>query len=142
EVEREVVARARRDARVREPVLGGQGGHDRLRPVSPRHGQPVGAAGDRVAHQDLQVVAGGELDRLDPPLACLVRELEALRLAAARARGVGEGGGKRRAGGAGGPRRTRTRTRRAERVAATASHSAITTAAAASGSPTTIAHTT
>ena len=83
EVEREVVARARRDAGVGQVELGGDRGDDRLRAVAAGHRQPVGAAGDRVAHELLEVPRGAELDRLDPARAGLVGQREALGLAAA-----------------------------------------------------------
>ena len=67
EIEREVVARARRDAGVRQSELGGDGSHDRLRAVSPGHGQRVRTAFDGVADERLEVVAPLQLDRLDPP---------------------------------------------------------------------------
>ena len=65
EVEREVVARARRDARVGQAELGGDRGDDRLRAVAPGHREAVGAASDGVADERLEVVAAAELDRLD-----------------------------------------------------------------------------
>ena len=85
EVEREVVARPRRDAGVGQAVLGGERRDDGLRTVATRHRQRVGAAVDRPPHQCHQVLPGRQLDRLDAALARLVGEREALRLAATRA---------------------------------------------------------
>ena len=59
EVEREVVAGARRDAGVREVELGRDRGDDRLRAVPAGHRQAVGAASHRVADQRLEIVAAG-----------------------------------------------------------------------------------
>ena len=67
EVEREMVAGAGGHARVRQPELGGDRGDDRLRAVPTRHREPVRAALDRAADEHLEVVAGLQLDRLDPP---------------------------------------------------------------------------
>ena len=86
EVEREVVARAGGHARVGQPVLGGDRRDDRLRAVAAGHREPVGAALHGPANERLEVLAGLQLDRLDPARACLVGEREALRLAATRAR--------------------------------------------------------
>ena len=83
EVEREVVACARRHARVRQVELRGDRGDDGLRAVAAGHRQPVGAAGDRVAHEPLEVPRGTELDRLDPARPGFVRHREPLGLAAA-----------------------------------------------------------
>ena len=86
EVEREVVAGAGGHARVRQPELGGDRGDDRLRAVPARHREPVRAALDRAADEHLEIVTRLQLDRLDPPLARLLGEREALRLPAAGAR--------------------------------------------------------
>ncbi len=86
EVEREVVARAGGHARVRQPALGRERRDDRLRAVAAGHRERVGAAIDGPANERLEVVAGLQLDRLDPARACLVGEREALRLPATRAR--------------------------------------------------------
>ena len=87
EVEREVVARAGRYARVRQAALGGDRRDDRLRAVAAGHRERVGAAIESAADERLEVPGRAELDRLDPTLARLVGEFEALRLAAARASG-------------------------------------------------------
>ena len=69
EIEREVVARARRNAGVRQRALGGDRSHDGLRAVSPGHRQRVRTAFDRGPDERLEVVAPLQLDRLDPPRA-------------------------------------------------------------------------
>ena len=78
-----MVARARRHAGIGQIELGGDRRDDRLRAVAAGHREPVGAAGDRIAHELLEVPGRAELDRLDParPRFCVHRE--ALRLAAA-----------------------------------------------------------
>ena len=94
-----MVSRPGRDAGVGQAALGGDRGDDRLRAVAAGHRQRVGAGGDGVADQRLEVGARGQLDRLDRARARLVGELESLRLAAAglrvveehRALGVGRG---------------------------------------------------
>ena len=96
EVEREVVARPRRDAGVGQVELGGDRGDDRLRAVAAGHRQPVGALGDGGAHELLEIAAERQLDRLDPARPCLVGELEALRLAAAGLRVEEQTGSPRR----------------------------------------------
>ena len=86
EVEREMVARSRRDAGVGQSVLGGDRRDDRLRAVAARHRERVGAALDGRAHERLEVAPGSQLDRLDAAGASLLGEVEALGLAAAGAR--------------------------------------------------------
>ena len=81
-----MVARAGGYARVGQPALGGDRGDDRLRAVAAGHRERVGAAIQGAADERLEVPGRAELDRLDPALARLVGELEALRLAAARLR--------------------------------------------------------
>ena len=88
EIEREMVTRPRRHAHVREPPFGGDRGDDRLRAVAARHAYRVRAVGDRVAHERREVIAEMQLDRLDAASASLARDLEALRLPAARLRVV------------------------------------------------------
>ena len=90
EVEREVVASARRDARVRKASLGCDAGDDRLRPVAPGHRQRIGAVVQRAADELLEVGAGRQLDRLDAPRAGLVGHVEARDLPATGARVVEE----------------------------------------------------
>jgi hypothetical protein len=65
EVEGEVVARARRDAGERQPRLGGDSCHHRLRAVASGHGHGVGTVGDGGADQRPEVRTGLQLDRLD-----------------------------------------------------------------------------
>ena len=65
EVEGEVVARAGRDADEGKIVLDGDGGHQRLRAVTARHGQAVGPTSDGVAGQLLEVEPAIEHDHLD-----------------------------------------------------------------------------
>ena len=117
EVEGEVVARPRRDAGVGHVAPGGDGGGDRLRPVTAGHGDGVGAALDRRAHQFREIVPGAQLDRLDPAVARLRREGEAGGLPVAGARideqdgalgRVGSGQLDLRPGRRAGPRRARS----------------------------------
>ena len=56
EVEGEVVAGARGDARVGQPVFGGRCGDDGLGAVPTRRGQPVGARRDGVVDELLEIV--------------------------------------------------------------------------------------
>ena len=86
EVQREMVAGAGGYARVRQPELGGDRGHDRLRAVPTRHRQPVRAALDRPTDQRLEIIAGLQLDRLDPARARLLVQRETLRLSPAGSR--------------------------------------------------------
>ena len=86
EIEREVVAGTRRDAGERQIVLGGDRGHQRLGAVTAGGRQSVGSPGHRVADELCEVVAGLQLDRLDPACPRLVGEVVAHGLAAARAR--------------------------------------------------------
>ena len=97
-IESEVIARAGRDARIRQVVLGGQLGHDRLRAVAARRSQAVGAALHCVADELFEVVTEVQLDWLDTPAACLIGEVEPLGLAAARLGVVDEHGAGRRIG--------------------------------------------
>jgi hypothetical protein len=83
EVEREVVARARRDAGVGQIELRGDRGDDGLRAVAAGHRQPVGTAGNGVAHELLEVPRWAELDRLDPARPGFVGHLETGGLATA-----------------------------------------------------------
>ena len=83
-----MVARAGGHARVGQPALGGDRGDDRLRAVAAGHRERIGAAIYGPAHERLEVLAGLQLDRLDPARACLRGEREALRLPSARARVV------------------------------------------------------
>ena len=68
EIQREMVAGARRHACVRQPNFGGDLSNDRLRTVPACHREPVRAALDRAAYQRLEVLAGLQLDRLDATL--------------------------------------------------------------------------
>ena len=86
EVEREVVARARRDAGVRQVVLCRDPRDDGLRPVAARHREAVGAAAERRDDERLEVVAGAQHDHLQPALACRADEPRALRPPVPRAR--------------------------------------------------------
>ena len=74
EIEREVVARTGRYARVGQAALGGDRRDDRLRAVAAGHREPVGAAIEGAADEPLEVPGRAELDRLDPALARLVGE--------------------------------------------------------------------
>ena len=78
-----MVSGPRRDAGVGQATLGGDRRDDRLRAVAAGHRQRVGARGDGVAHEPLEVAPRGQLDRLDPTGPRLVGQLEPLRLAAA-----------------------------------------------------------
>jgi hypothetical protein len=97
QIEREVVPGSSRDARIGQILLGCDRGDDRPRAVATGHRQRIGAAGDRGAHELLQVAARRELDRLDAAGPRLVGEIGLLGLAAAglrveeenRVRGVG-----------------------------------------------------
>ena len=84
EVEREVVAGAGGHAGVRQPTLGGDGRHDRLRAIPARHRESVRAARPH-PDQGLEVVTGLQLDGLDASLGRL-GEREALGLPATGAR--------------------------------------------------------
>ena len=84
EVEREVVAGTRWDAGERQIVLGGDRGHQRLGSVTAGGRQSVGSPGHRVADELYEIVAGLQLDRLDPTCPRLVGEVVAHGLAAAR----------------------------------------------------------
>lgn len=86
EIEREVVAGAGGHAGVGQPALGGDLGNDRLRAVPTSHREPVRATLDRAAYEHLKVIAGLQLDRLDPTFPSLLGELEAFRLPATGAR--------------------------------------------------------
>ena len=83
EVEREVVARSRRDADVGDVAPGGDRRHERLRAVAAGHPDDLRAARDRALGELEQVIAALQDDRLDAPLAGLGGEVEALGLAAA-----------------------------------------------------------
>ena len=83
EIEREVVARTRRHARVGQVELGGDRRDDGLGAVAAGHREPVGSAGDRLANEPLEIPRRAELDRLDPARARLGRDREALGLATA-----------------------------------------------------------
>ncbi len=86
EIEREVVACARRNARIRQAGLGCCRCHDRLRPVPAGHRKPVGPALERGVYERLERRVERQLDRLDAAPARLVGEVKALRLPATRAR--------------------------------------------------------
>ena len=86
EIEREVVARARRDAHIGNVVLAGDLGDDRLRPIAAGHAEHTRASLHRGKRERAQVVAGREHDRLDAALLALLGEMEAPDLPAARAR--------------------------------------------------------
>ena len=86
QIEREVVARARRYAGVGEAELRGDPSHHRLRAVAARHRERVGPARDGVPHKSLEVGARGQLDGIDSAGARLVLEVKARRLAVAGAR--------------------------------------------------------
>ena len=66
EVEGEVVAGARGDARVGQPVFGGRCGDDGLGAVPTRRGQPVGARRDGVVDELLEIVTALQLHGPDP----------------------------------------------------------------------------
>ena len=83
QVEREMIPGPRRDTRVRQVELGGDLGHDRLRPVPSGHGHGVGSASHRRAHQLLEIVPPPELDRLDAPPPRFLGQVEPSRLPAA-----------------------------------------------------------
>ena len=83
QVQRQVVARAGRDARVGQPELGRPRGHDRLRAVPARHRQRVGAALHRRADQRVEVVVPVQHHGLDAAGPRLVVQREALGLAPA-----------------------------------------------------------
>ena len=85
EVEREVVARAGRDAGERQVVLGGDRRDQGLGPVAARRRERVRAIGHRRADELLEVIARGELDGLDPPRARLGGEIGLERLPASGA---------------------------------------------------------
>jgi hypothetical protein len=74
EIEREVVAGTGGHACVWQPELGGDRGNDRLRTVPAGHRQAVRAELDRATYEHLKVVAGLQLDRLDPTLSSLLGE--------------------------------------------------------------------
>ena len=82
QVEREVVAGTGRDAGERQVVLGRDRRHERLGAVAASRGEPVGATGHGVTDQLFQVVAGLQLDRLDPTCPRLVGQVVADGLAA------------------------------------------------------------
>ena len=84
EVEREVVARARRDADMGDVVQRGHCCHERLRPVAPGHADDLRAIRDSALGELSQVVPGLQDDRPDASPPGLVGELEALGLPAAR----------------------------------------------------------
>ena len=81
EVEREVVAGARRDTRERQVVLGRDRGHQCLRAVATRSRERVGAPRDGIEHHLPPVVTGVKLDRFDAPLSCLLVEVRRRRFA-------------------------------------------------------------
>ena len=83
QVEREVVAGAGRDAGERQVVLGRDRGDERLGAVTARRREPVGASGHGVTNELLEVVAGLQLDRLDPARPRLVGQVVADGLASA-----------------------------------------------------------
>ena len=60
-----MVARSSRDADEREVVLDGNGCHQRLRAIATRHGQAIGAAGDRIAGKLLEIETVIEHDHFD-----------------------------------------------------------------------------
>ncbi len=84
QIERQVIAGARRDAHVRETALHRHLGDDRLRSVPAGHAERAGARVRGVERQSAQVVAAGQQDRRDAPLAALVGEVKPLDLSAAR----------------------------------------------------------
>jgi len=77
-----------RDARVRKVQFRGDHRHDRLRSVSPGHGEPVRATLYGSSDKLFEIVAAAQLDRFDPAAAGLVGKVEALGLAAAGKRVV------------------------------------------------------
>jgi hypothetical protein len=66
-IQREVVAGPRRDDNERDPVTTRHRGDRRLRAVTTRHAEQVGASGHCVLGQLAQVVAPIQDDRLDAP---------------------------------------------------------------------------
>src|SRR4029453_7708482 len=80
EIEREVIAGTGGHACVRQPELGSDRCNNRLRTVPPGHCQPVRAALDCAAYEHLKVIAGLQLDRLDPPPGSPLWGRKALRL--------------------------------------------------------------
>jgi hypothetical protein len=70
DVEREVVARAGRDAHKRDPVRSRHCGYDRQRPVATGHPERIRAGRHGFTGQRVQVLARGEDDSLDPPFPC------------------------------------------------------------------------
>ena len=83
EVEREMVARSRRDARIGEVELRRDHRHDRLRAVTAGHRQRVRASLHGIADERLEIGAAAQLDRLDTPPPSFVGQVEPLRLTTA-----------------------------------------------------------
>ena len=83
QIEREVVAGTGWDAGEGQVVLGRDRGDERLGAVTACGRESVGPVGHRVTDQLLEVVAGLQLDRLDPTRPSLVGQVVADGLAAA-----------------------------------------------------------
>ena len=83
QVEGEVVAGAGGDADERQIVFDGDGRHEGLRAVASGHAQAVGAAGDRVAGELLEIEAVIEHHHLDAELLGQRHQIELLDLASA-----------------------------------------------------------
>src|SRR5450759_651826 len=83
QVEREVIAGAGGDTDERDVVLDGDGRHQRLRAVATGHAKAVGAAGDGITRELLEVEAMVEQYRLDAELLGPAEQPELLHLAAA-----------------------------------------------------------
>ena len=87
-----MVARPGGYAGVGQTELGGHHRDDGLGSVASRHRQRVGPTLHGATHELFEVLAGCQLDRLDPPALGLLGELELSRLAAARLRVVEQDG--------------------------------------------------
>ena len=66
QIQREVVARGRRDAGVGQPVRGGRSGDDRLGAVPARRRERVRARGDGVMYELLQIITPMQFHDVDP----------------------------------------------------------------------------